>query len=45
MEKKTTVTGPAALSLSWVPVTSPDGRTRMEMRWHAPTRVLKAPAA
>lgn len=21
-------------ALTWVPVTGPDGRTRMEMRWH-----------
>lgn len=20
--------------LTWIPVTGPDGRTRMEMRWH-----------
>lgn len=25
-------------TLSWVPVTGPDGRTRMEMRWRVASR-------
>ena len=33
-------TGPAALTLRWVPVTK-DGRTRMEMRWSAPPSVRR----
>ena len=34
----TTTTGPAGLTLRWVPVTD-EGRTRMEMRWVAPAVV------
>lgn len=34
----TTTTGPAGLTMRWVPVTT-DGRTRMEMRWSAPATV------
>ncbi|MEO6021383.1 MAG: hypothetical protein ABIP45_14155 [Knoellia sp.] len=33
-----TVTGPACLTMHWVPVIR-DGRTRMEMRWSAPATV------
>lgn len=36
----TTVTGPACLTMRWVPVTK-DGRTQMEMRWSAPTPVRR----
>jgi hypothetical protein len=41
-EQQTKCPGP-----SWVPVTGPDGRTRMEMRWHVsrpgvPTRTHRA---
>lgn len=45
MKKTKTVAGNAALSLTWVPVTLPNGRVRMEMRWRAPRRVQKAHAA
>lgn len=38
----TTVTGPACLTMRWVPVTR-DGRTRMEMRWSAPATVRRLP--
>lgn len=38
----TTVTGPACLTMRWVPVTK-DGRTQMEMRWSAPAKVRRAP--
>ena len=47
----TTTTGPAGLTLRWVPVTDGD-RTRMEMRWNArrpmgltglPDEALRAP--
>lgn len=31
------------LEMQWVPVTGPDGRTRMESIWHAPQEPL-APA-
>jgi len=37
-------TGPAALTLRWVPVTK-DGRTRMEMRWSAPAPVRRSASA
>ena len=40
----TTATGPACLTLRWVPVTR-DGRTRMEMRWAAPTAVPRSTSA
>jgi hypothetical protein len=43
VEKK--VLGPGALTLRWVPVTTPDGRTRMEMAWTAPQVLRKASAA
>ena len=36
----TTATGPACLTMRWVPVTT-DGRTRMEMRWSAPATVRR----
>lgn len=39
-----TATGPACLSMRWVQVTT-DGRTRMEMRWSAPSPVLRVPKA
>lgn len=35
----TTATGPACLTMRWVPVPTKDGRTRMEMRWSAPPAV------
>ncbi|GAA4124995.1 hypothetical protein GCM10022415_31590 [Knoellia locipacati] len=40
----TTATGPACLTMRWVPVTV-DGRTRMEMRWSAPAIVRRVPKA
>ena len=36
-------TGPAALTMRWVPVTHADGRTRIEMRWSAPPAIRRAP--
>lgn len=33
--------GPAALRLTWVPITQ-DGSVRMEMRWSAPKRLAKS---
>ena len=36
----TTTTGPAGLTMRWVPVTT-DGRIRMEMRWSAPRPVRR----
>ncbi|HQK32300.1 MAG TPA: hypothetical protein PLZ92_11530 [Phycicoccus sp.] len=45
MKKKQAPVGPAALTLFWVPVTTADGRTRMEMRWRSPRVVQKASAA
>lgn len=38
----TTATGPACLTMRWVPVTR-DGRTQMEMRWSAPAVVRRIP--
>ncbi len=43
MKKRFVAVGPAALALSWVPVTTADGRTRMEMRWRAPQVVPRSP--
>ena len=40
MKKATTTTGPAGLTMRWVPVTT-DGRIRMEMRWSAPRPVRR----
>lgn len=37
----TATTGPACLTMRWVPVTR-DGRTRMEMRWVAPPTVPRS---
>ncbi|CCH70927.1 MAG TPA: hypothetical protein PLP55_13570 [Phycicoccus elongatus] len=45
MKKATEPMGPAALRMKWVPVTLPDGRSRMEMRWKAPRKIQKATAA
>jgi len=39
----TTATGPACLTMRWVPVTT-DGRARMEMRWSAPPTVHRIAA-
>ena len=38
------VPAPTRPTLSWVPVTGPDGRIRMEMRWHVGSRHLVAKA-
>lgn len=45
MKKATTRTTPTGLAARWVPVTTADGRTRMEMRWSAPTVLRKHTAA
>lgn len=45
VRKTTPVAGPAALRLTWVPVTQSDGHVRMEMRWQAPRRIEKVSAA
>ena len=36
MKKQVPATTPTGLTLRWVPVTTVDGRVRMEMRWAAP---------
>ncbi|MEO5609108.1 MAG: hypothetical protein ABIQ61_12570 [Ornithinibacter sp.] len=41
MKKAGSTTHANGLVLRWVPVTSADGRTRMEMRWSAPPAVLR----
>ena len=40
----TTATGPACLTLRWVPVTR-EGRTHLEMRWTAPAVVPRTTRA
>jgi len=39
MKKATTSTTRTGLSMRWVPVTTDDGRVRMEMRWTAPPEI------
>ncbi|WP_377643474.1 hypothetical protein [Oryzobacter terrae] len=39
MKKATTSTTRTGLSMRWVPVTTDDGRVRMEMRWSAPPAI------
>ncbi len=41
MKKQSPATTPAGLALRWVPVTTVDGRVRMEMRWTAPQAVAR----
>jgi hypothetical protein len=45
MKKATTTTTPTGLAARWVPVQTPDGRTRMEMRWTAPSVIRRHTAA
>jgi hypothetical protein len=45
MKKVSTTTNGHGLSMRWVPVTTDDGRVRMEMRWTAPPTVRKRSAA
>lgn len=44
MKKQAPTTTRTGLAMRWVPVTSPDGRVRMEMRWSAPPAVARRPA-
>lgn len=44
MKKQAHATTRTGLSMHWVPVTSDDGRVRMEMRWSAPPTVSRRPA-
>jgi hypothetical protein len=39
MKKQAHTTTRTGLSMRWVPVTTDDGRVRMEMRWSAPPTV------
>jgi len=45
MKKVSTTTNGSGLTMRWVPVTTDDGRVRMEMRWTAPHTLRKRPAA
>ncbi len=45
MKKVITTTNSNGLALRWVPVTTHDGRVRMEMRWTAPPALRKRTAA
>ena len=45
MKKLDTSTTRSGLALRWVPVTTDDGRVRMEMRWTAPQTLRTAPPA
>ncbi|WP_200934543.1 hypothetical protein [Nostocoides sp. Soil756] len=45
MKKATSTTTTTGLSARWVPVRTDDGRTRMEMRWSAPTVLRRHRAA
>lgn len=41
MKKVDSTTNANGLSMRWVPVVTPDGRSRMEMRWTAPPTLRK----
>ncbi len=41
MKKQSPATTPSGLALRWVPVTTVDGRVRLEMRWSAPSPVAR----
>jgi hypothetical protein len=41
MKRKTSAASHRGLAMTWVPVTTTDGRVRMEMRWTAPPTVLR----
>jgi hypothetical protein len=45
VKKATTRTTDTGLAVRWVPVVGSDGRTRMEMRWSAPTTLRRRTAA
>ena len=45
MKKQSPATTPNGLALRWVPVTTAEGRVRMEMRWTAPHTLRKRSAA
>ena len=45
MKKIAKTTSSTGLSMRWVPVTTDDGRVRMEMRWSAPPTLRKRSAA
>ncbi len=45
MKKISKTTNGQGLSMRWVPVTTDDGRVRMEMRWFAPPTLRKRSAA
>jgi len=45
MKKVSTTPNGTGLTMRWVPVTTDDGRVRMEMRWSAPHTLRKRPAA
>ena len=44
MKKVDTTTTRSGLAVRWVPVATPDGRVRMEMRWSAPHAVRRMTA-
>ena len=41
MKRKASTTSRTGLAVTWVPVTTPDGHVRMEMRWTAPPTVMR----
>ena len=41
MKKQAPTTTRTGLAMRWVPVTTGDGRVRMEMRWTAPTTLRR----
>jgi len=45
MKKVSTTTNGTGLTMRWVPVSTHDGRVRMEMRWSAPHTLRKRSAA
>jgi hypothetical protein len=45
VKRVATTTTRTGLAMHWVPVTTSDGRVRMEMRWTAPHTLRRAPAA
>lgn len=44
MKKRVPATTRTGLAVRWVPVTTADGRTRLEMRWTAPPVVQRLSA-
>ena len=45
MKKVRPSTTPSGLAVRWVPVTTDDGRVRLEMRWTAPHTLRPGPPA